>query len=198
MGKFFFVVFNFNVLEWKYREKIAVGVVRGFRYLYEEVRVGCIVYRDLRFNNILLIYDFISMVSFLIKIKRMYVLYDILCGFSLDWTESLSWLVNYKISCKFLIVVLRSYVVYWRGIICCFFLLYKGGWFWFCSMVIRCKFCSGNSSYWNIGVSNLYMCVLIGVYGFFLRVFFIFIWVFWFIKYFDMLLWIFYSVELIG
>ncbi|KAI4350723.1 hypothetical protein L6164_005150 [Bauhinia variegata] len=46
------------ILEWPARQKIAVGAARGLRYLHEECRVGCIVHRDMRPNNILLTHDF--------------------------------------------------------------------------------------------------------------------------------------------
>lgn len=52
-----------NVLDWSARQKIAVGAARGLRYLHEECRVGCIVHRDLRPNNILLTHDFEALVS---------------------------------------------------------------------------------------------------------------------------------------
>lgn len=45
-------------LEWSARQKIAVGAARGLRYLHEECRVGCIVHRDMRPNNILITHDF--------------------------------------------------------------------------------------------------------------------------------------------
>lgn len=45
-------------LGWSARQKIAVGAARGLRYLHEECRVGCIVHRDMRPNNILLTHDF--------------------------------------------------------------------------------------------------------------------------------------------
>ncbi|XP_024391656.1 inactive protein kinase SELMODRAFT_444075 isoform X1 [Physcomitrium patens] len=51
------------VLEWNSRHKIAVGTARGLRYLHEDCRVGCIVHRDLRPNNILLTHDFEPMVG---------------------------------------------------------------------------------------------------------------------------------------
>ncbi|KAG6547992.1 hypothetical protein Mapa_010814 [Marchantia paleacea] len=54
---------NSNVLEWQARQKIAVGAARGLRYLHEECRVGCIVHRDMRPNNILLTHDFVPMVG---------------------------------------------------------------------------------------------------------------------------------------
>lgn len=47
-----------NTLAWTARQKIAVGAARGLRYLHEECRVGCIVHRDMRPNNILLTHDF--------------------------------------------------------------------------------------------------------------------------------------------
>ncbi|XP_074576127.1 inactive protein kinase SELMODRAFT_444075-like [Curcuma longa] len=50
-------------LEWAARQKIAVGAARGLRYLHEECRVGCIVHRDMRPNNILLTHDFEPMVG---------------------------------------------------------------------------------------------------------------------------------------
>jgi len=45
-------------LEWSARQKIAAGAARGLRYLHEECRVGCIVHRDMRPNNILITHDF--------------------------------------------------------------------------------------------------------------------------------------------
>ncbi|KAJ9692099.1 hypothetical protein PVL29_011271 [Vitis rotundifolia] len=45
-------------LEWSSRQKVAVGAARGLRYLHEECRVGCIVHRDMRPNNILITHDF--------------------------------------------------------------------------------------------------------------------------------------------
>ncbi|KAH7443606.1 hypothetical protein KP509_02G042000 [Ceratopteris richardii] len=50
-------------LEWPSRQKIALGAARGLRYLHEECRVGCIVHRDMRPNNILLTHDFEPMVG---------------------------------------------------------------------------------------------------------------------------------------
>ncbi|KAI7731670.1 hypothetical protein M8C21_007197 [Ambrosia artemisiifolia] len=50
-------------LAWSSRRKIAVGAARGLRYLHEECRVGCIVHRDVRPNNILLTHDFEPMVG---------------------------------------------------------------------------------------------------------------------------------------
>lgn len=55
---------NGEILEWASRQKIAVGAARGLRYLHEECRVGCIVHRDMRPNNILLTHDFEPMVLF--------------------------------------------------------------------------------------------------------------------------------------
>lgn len=50
-------------LKWFARQRIAVGAARGLRYLHEECRVGCIVHRDLRPNNILLTHDFEPLVG---------------------------------------------------------------------------------------------------------------------------------------
>ncbi|CAH9101891.1 unnamed protein product [Cuscuta epithymum] len=50
-------------LSWSARQKVATGAARGLRYLHEECRVGCIVHRDLRPNNILLTHDFEPMVG---------------------------------------------------------------------------------------------------------------------------------------
>ncbi|XP_041000234.1 inactive protein kinase SELMODRAFT_444075-like isoform X1 [Juglans microcarpa x Juglans regia] len=50
-------------LEWSARHKIAVGAARGLRYLHEECRVGCIVHRDMRPNNILITHDFEPLVG---------------------------------------------------------------------------------------------------------------------------------------
>lgn len=49
---------NRETLEWPARQKIAVGAARGLRYLHEECRVGCIIHRDMRPNNILVTHDF--------------------------------------------------------------------------------------------------------------------------------------------
>ncbi|KAK9282043.1 hypothetical protein L1049_004955 [Liquidambar formosana] len=49
--------------EWSARQKIAVGAARGLRYLHEECRVGCIVHRDMRPNNILITHDFEPLVG---------------------------------------------------------------------------------------------------------------------------------------
>ncbi|KAJ9568425.1 hypothetical protein OSB04_004391 [Centaurea solstitialis] len=50
-------------LEWAARQKIALGAARGLRYLHEECRVGCIVHRDMRPNNILITHDFEPLVG---------------------------------------------------------------------------------------------------------------------------------------
>ncbi|XP_041005573.1 inactive protein kinase SELMODRAFT_444075-like [Juglans microcarpa x Juglans regia] len=50
-------------LEWSARQKIAIGAARGLRYLHEECRVGCIVHRDMRPNNVLLTHDFEPLVG---------------------------------------------------------------------------------------------------------------------------------------
>ncbi|XVE51960.1 hypothetical protein DITRI_Ditri02bG0081800 [Diplodiscus trichospermus] len=52
-----------ETLEWSARQKIAVGAARGLRYLHEECRVGCIVHRDMRPNNILITHDFEPLVG---------------------------------------------------------------------------------------------------------------------------------------
>ncbi|KAK6126807.1 hypothetical protein DH2020_039455 [Rehmannia glutinosa] len=54
---------NQSPLDWAARQKIAVGAARGLRYLHEECRVGCIVHRDMRPNNILLTHDFEPLVG---------------------------------------------------------------------------------------------------------------------------------------
>lgn len=54
---------NKKALEWSARQKIAVGAARGLRYLHEECRVGCIVHRDMRPNNILITHDFEPLVG---------------------------------------------------------------------------------------------------------------------------------------
>ncbi|XP_047338979.1 inactive protein kinase SELMODRAFT_444075 [Impatiens glandulifera] len=51
------------ILKWSSRKKIAVGAARGLRYLHEECRVGCIIHRDMRPNNILLTHDFEPLVG---------------------------------------------------------------------------------------------------------------------------------------
>ncbi|XP_010545336.1 PREDICTED: inactive protein kinase SELMODRAFT_444075 [Tarenaya hassleriana] len=50
-------------LGWSARQKIAVGAARGLRYLHEECRVGCIVHRDMRPNNILVTHDYEPLVG---------------------------------------------------------------------------------------------------------------------------------------
>lgn len=52
-----------DTLAWNSRKKIAVGAARGLRYLHEECRVGCIVHRDMRPNNILITHDFEPLVG---------------------------------------------------------------------------------------------------------------------------------------
>ncbi|XP_047959487.1 inactive protein kinase SELMODRAFT_444075-like [Salvia hispanica] len=52
-----------KTLAWNARQKVAVGAARGLRYLHEECRVGCIVHRDMRPNNILLTHDFEPLVG---------------------------------------------------------------------------------------------------------------------------------------
>ncbi|XP_042389452.1 inactive protein kinase SELMODRAFT_444075-like isoform X1 [Zingiber officinale] len=54
---------NREPLEWASRQKIAVGAARGLRYLHEECRVGCIVHRDMRPNNILITHEFEPLVG---------------------------------------------------------------------------------------------------------------------------------------
>ncbi|KAL0319358.1 UNVERIFIED_CONTAM: Inactive protein kinase SELMODRAFT [Sesamum angustifolium] len=54
---------NQDTLSWTARQKIAVGAARGLRYLHEECRVGCIVHRDMRPNNILITHDFEPLVG---------------------------------------------------------------------------------------------------------------------------------------
>ncbi|KAF3446250.1 hypothetical protein FNV43_RR11429 [Rhamnella rubrinervis] len=54
---------NRTPLDWHSRLKIATETARGLRYLHEDCRVGCIVHRDLRPNNILLTHDFEPLVS---------------------------------------------------------------------------------------------------------------------------------------
>ncbi|KAI4321546.1 hypothetical protein MLD38_034914 [Melastoma candidum] len=52
-----------STLDWNSRLKIAIGAARGLRYLHEDCRVGCIVHRDMRPNNILLTHDFEPLVA---------------------------------------------------------------------------------------------------------------------------------------
>ncbi|CAH9132226.1 unnamed protein product [Cuscuta epithymum] len=54
---------NEEPLLWSARQKVAVGAARGLRYLHEECRVGCIVHRDMRPNNILITHDFEPLVG---------------------------------------------------------------------------------------------------------------------------------------
>ncbi|KAL6560982.1 hypothetical protein OROHE_006159 [Orobanche hederae] len=54
---------NVKLLDWAVRQKIAVGAARGLRYLHEECRIGCIIHRDMRPNNILLTHDFEPLVG---------------------------------------------------------------------------------------------------------------------------------------
>ncbi|GAA0138393.1 hypothetical protein LIER_00148 [Lithospermum erythrorhizon] len=50
-------------LDWPSRQNVAIGAARGLRYLHEECRVGCIIHRDMRPNNILLTHDFEPLVG---------------------------------------------------------------------------------------------------------------------------------------
>ncbi|KAJ8762143.1 hypothetical protein K2173_007294 [Erythroxylum novogranatense] len=50
-------------LDWPSRMRIAVGAARGLRYLHEDCRVGCLVHRDMRPNNILVTHDFEPLVA---------------------------------------------------------------------------------------------------------------------------------------
>ncbi|KAL0325669.1 UNVERIFIED_CONTAM: Inactive protein kinase SELMODRAFT [Sesamum radiatum] len=50
-------------LDWQTRLRIAIGTARGLRYLHEDCRVGCIIHRNLRPNNILLTHDFEPLVA---------------------------------------------------------------------------------------------------------------------------------------
>ncbi|XP_020534864.1 inactive protein kinase SELMODRAFT_444075 isoform X2 [Jatropha curcas] len=50
-------------LDWHSRIKIAIGTARGLRYLHEDCRVGCIVHRDMKPNNILVTHDFEPLVA---------------------------------------------------------------------------------------------------------------------------------------
>ncbi|XP_022850931.1 inactive protein kinase SELMODRAFT_444075-like [Olea europaea var. sylvestris] len=50
-------------LDWQTSLKIAIGTARGLRYLHEDCRVGCIIHRDMRPNNILLTHDFEPLVA---------------------------------------------------------------------------------------------------------------------------------------
>ncbi|PKI55512.1 hypothetical protein CRG98_024124 [Punica granatum] len=52
-----------EVMAWHNRMKVARGAARGLRYLHEDCRVGCIIHRDFRPNNILLTHDFEPMVG---------------------------------------------------------------------------------------------------------------------------------------
>ncbi|KNA04508.1 hypothetical protein SOVF_199030 isoform A, partial [Spinacia oleracea] len=54
---------NSTPLNLQSRLKIAIGAARGLRYLHEDCRVGCIIHRDLRPNNILLTHDFEPLVG---------------------------------------------------------------------------------------------------------------------------------------
>lgn len=68
---------NHGLLEWSARQKIAVGAARGLRYLHEECRVGCIVHRDMRPNNILLTHDFEALVCINVPEKnKKYIQFD--------------------------------------------------------------------------------------------------------------------------
>ncbi|KAG8632547.1 inactive protein kinase SELMODRAFT_444075 isoform X2 [Manihot esculenta] len=50
-------------LDWHSRMKVGIGTARGLRYLHEDCRVGCIVHRDMRPNNILITHDFEPLVA---------------------------------------------------------------------------------------------------------------------------------------
>ncbi|KAK6939536.1 Serine-threonine/tyrosine-protein kinase, catalytic domain [Dillenia turbinata] len=50
-------------LDWPSRYKIAIGVARALRYIHEDCRVGCIVHRVVRPDNILLTHNFEPLVA---------------------------------------------------------------------------------------------------------------------------------------
>ncbi|KAF2324473.1 hypothetical protein GH714_014629 [Hevea brasiliensis] len=50
-------------LDWHSRMRIAIGTARGLRYRHEDCRVGCIMHRDIRPNNILITHDFEPLVA---------------------------------------------------------------------------------------------------------------------------------------
>ncbi|GFQ02927.1 proline-rich receptor-like protein kinase perk9 [Phtheirospermum japonicum] len=52
-----------SILDWQARLKIAIGAAKGLRYLHEDCRVGCIIHRNLRPDNILLTHDFEPLVA---------------------------------------------------------------------------------------------------------------------------------------
>ncbi|CAN0922151.1 Cytochrome P450 82A1 (Fragment) [Linum grandiflorum] len=52
-----------STLDWHSRLKVAIGTARGLRYLHEDCRVGCIVHRDMRPDNILVTHDFEPLVA---------------------------------------------------------------------------------------------------------------------------------------
>lgn len=52
-----------EVMSWENRMKVVCGAARALRYLHEDCRVGCIIHRDFRPNNILVTHDFEPMVS---------------------------------------------------------------------------------------------------------------------------------------
>lgn len=54
---------NKSTLDLESRLRIAIGAARGLRYLHEDCRVGSIIHRDMRPNNILLTHDFEPMVG---------------------------------------------------------------------------------------------------------------------------------------
>lgn len=59
-----------DTLGWPARQRIAVGAARGLRYLHEECRVGCIVHRDMRPNNILITHDYEPLVFIDLWLQR--------------------------------------------------------------------------------------------------------------------------------
>ncbi|KAL9661851.1 hypothetical protein QQ045_026679 [Rhodiola kirilowii] len=52
-----------TLMNWDNRKKVALGAARGLRYLHEDCRVGSIIHRDFKPNNILLTHDFEPMVG---------------------------------------------------------------------------------------------------------------------------------------
>lgn len=61
---------NSPPLEWHLRLKIAIGTARGLRYLHEDCRVGCIVHKDMRPNNILLTHNYEPLVLLQIDFSK--------------------------------------------------------------------------------------------------------------------------------
>ena len=146
-----------NLLEWPARQKIAIGAARGLRYLHEECRVGCIVHRDMRPNNILLTHDFEPLVCHALEIplvkkarKYSYQLYTFLDECRLSQI----------ISCINSVLLIDCVSIGHVPTDCNIWTV--GGRFWTGKVAARWRHGGGHKSNWNIWVKPDNSCLLLG------------------------------------